>query len=60
MATVNENGKKYSCVAIADDSFGYGMLREPAVLKINEIGKFIETALKDNRTSAETGLSNRK
>ncbi len=54
MATVNENGEKYSFVAIADDSFGYGMLHETTVLKIDEIGKFIETALKDTRTSAET------
>lgn len=54
MATANEIGEKYNFTAIADDSFGYGMLSENTVLKINEIGKFLGNALKDARTSAET------
>lgn len=54
MATINEEGKTYNFTAIADTSFGYGMLSDKPVLKIDEIGKFIENALKDNRTSAET------
>lgn len=53
MATVNEKGKKYNWVAVADDSFDYGMLIEKPVLKINEIGKFIENALKDTCISTE-------
>ncbi|MDD5473951.1 MAG: hypothetical protein PHU34_07350 [Candidatus Methanoperedens sp.] len=54
MATVNEEGKKYNFVAIADDSLDYGMLSETAVSKINEMEKFFENALKDAPIGAET------
>lgn len=54
MATVNEEGKKYNFVAIADDGLDYGMLSEKAVSKINEMEKFFENALKDAHIGAET------
>ncbi len=54
MATLNEQGKNYNWTAIADSRFGYGMLSEAPVFKIDEIGKIIENALKDTNISAES------
>ena len=54
MATVNEQGINYNMVAVADSRFGYGMLSEAPVFKIDEIGEIIANALKDTNIRAET------
>lgn len=52
MATINEKGIKYNWTAVADENLVYNMLGEKPALKIDEIGKFIEGALKDSDISA--------
>ena len=54
MATLNEQGISYNWMAMADDSFGYGMLSEVSVSKIDEIGKIIANASTDTNISAES------
>lgn len=52
MATINEKGIKYNWTAVADENLVYNMLSRKPILKIEEIGKFIEGALKDSDISA--------
>jgi len=54
MATLNEQGKNYNFVAMADIGFDYGMLSEAPVFKIDEIGRIIANASTDTNISAES------
>ncbi|NJD77058.1 MAG: hypothetical protein FIB08_08185 [Candidatus Methanoperedens sp.] len=54
MSTVNEQGKNYNFVAIADRRFDYGMLSEAPVFKIDEIGKIVANASTETNISAES------
>ena len=54
MATLNEQGKNYNLVAMADSRFDFGMLSEAPVLKIDEIGKIIANASTDTIINSES------
>ncbi len=53
MATINEDGKTYNFTAVADSGFGYGMLGDKPVLKIDEIGIHIKNVLENSHVSAK-------